>query len=263
VSKSLVVRGYRRRPLRVAVLAAIVSIAIGCRPDPDPAQKMTPLERRGERVFTGEQCFYHCHTFGARRGKDYDARDARAGLPPDLPKAPRRTADWYRAYIVDPRAVLPQSPMPSRGNLSRKKLDALVAFLEHQNQQPHWQPSPAPPPAVPETGNGLTEYTRGRALYGANCVGCHGEWGNGGGPVGQLLVPEPRNFTDSFWMSKQSETYLFSVISDGKPNTAMAGFKDLLTKRERALVMRYVEYFANPVAKERIELSPFLQKVQK
>ncbi len=224
---------------------------------------MTPLERRGERVFTGEQCFYHCHTFGASRGKDYDARDARAGLPPDLPKAPRRTADWYRAYLVDPRAVLPQSSMPSLDNLSRKKLDALVAFLEHQNQQKPWQPAQAPAAAVPETGNGLTEYNQGRALYGANCGGCHGEWGNGGGPVGQLLVPEPRDFTDSFWMSKQTETYLFPVISDGKPNTAMLGFKDLLTAHERALVMRYVEYFANPVAKERIELSPFLRRVQK
>ena len=254
---------FLREYVRVAVLAAIASIAIGCRSGADPDATMTPLERRGEKVFFGEQCFYHCHMFGVQRGKDYDAHDARAGLPPDLRKAPRRTADWYRAYLVDPRAVLPQSSMPSLDNLPKKKLDALVAFLEHQNQQPRWQPAPAPPPTVPETGNGLAEYEQGRALYGSNCVGCHGEWGNGGGPVGQLLVPEPRNFTDSFWMSKQSETYLFSVISDGKPNTAMAGFKDLLTKRERALVMRYVEYFANPVAKERIELSPFLRRVQK
>ena len=73
--------------------------------------------------------------------------------------------------------------------------------------------------------------------------------------MGSLLSPEPRDFTDTLWMSKQSEVYLFSVVSNGKPKTAMPAFRDLLSDRERALVLRYVEYFADPVGKERMELA--------
>lgn len=73
--------------------------------------------------------------------------------------------------------------------------------------------------------------------------------------MGHLLSPEPRDFTDAIWMSKQTESYLFSVITDGKPNTAMAGFKDILGPQERALALHYIQYFADPVAKERMELA--------
>ena len=243
MSKSIIIRQSderRQRGLLVALLAAVITVAVGCRSGTDPERDMNPLERLGYRTFNAEQCFSHCHTYGAERGGDYDARDARAGLPPDLPKTPRRSPDWYRAYLVDPRAVLPQSSMPSFSYLSRHQLDGLVAFLEHQNKQNQQQPvvklvrALAAP--IPVTAKELPEYEAGRAIYFSNCRGCHGEWGNGGGPVGQLLVPEPRDFTDSFWMSKQTEAYLFSVISDGKPDSAMPAFKDLLDERERALV---------------------------
>ena len=73
--------------------------------------------------------------------------------------------------------------------------------------------------------------------------------------LGAFFFPEPRDFTDTLWMSKQSEVYLFSVVSNGKPKTAMPSFRDLLSARERALVLRYIEYFADPVGKERMELA--------
>lgn len=40
----------------------------------------------------------------------------------------------------------------------------------------------------------------------------------------------------------------------GKPNTAMPAFADWLSPRQRALALRYVEYFADPVARARMEL---------
>jgi hypothetical protein len=47
-------------------------------------------------------------------------------------------------------------------------------------------------------------------------------------------------------MSKQTDRYLFSVISGGKPHTAMLGYADLLTPLQRALLVQYVRYFAEP-----------------
>jgi hypothetical protein len=151
---------------------------------------------------------------------------------------------------------MPQSPMPSFHHLSGPEIEGLIAFLRRLNRE---SVTPAPQPvsasSIPETRQGLTEYDAGRSNYASNCRGCHGEWGNGAGPVGSLLSPEPRDFTDTLWMSKQSEVYLFSVVSNGKPKTAMSAFGDLLSARERALVLLYVEYFADPVGKERMELA--------
>lgn len=43
-------------------------------------------------------------------------------------------------------------------------------------------------------------------------------------------------------------------MTRGKPDTAMPAFDETLTPRERALLVRYIQYFADPVAKERMEL---------
>jgi cytochrome c oxidase cbb3-type subunit 3 len=99
----------------------------------------------------------------------------------------------------------------------------------------------------------LENYRAGKALYQANCVGCHGAEGNGVGGVGQLLQPEPRDFTQVAWMSKQSDERLFAVIADGVPQTAMPGYRDVLSPNERAIIVRYLRYFADPVARQFME----------
>ena len=125
--------------LAAALLAA--ALAAGCRSDPQRAFSST--ERLGYAVFVREQCLYHCHMYGTIVGGPYSARDARTGSPPDLSKTPRRTADWYRAYLIDPGAVLPQSPMPSFSSLSGPEIEGLIAFLRRLNRE---SVTPAPQP---------------------------------------------------------------------------------------------------------------------
>jgi len=156
---------------------------------------------------------------------------------------------------VNPRALLPFSTMPSYGYFSEQEFQSLVAFLRHLNRD-----VPTPPAkltleeSLPNIPTDLAAYKAGQAHYRTYCVGCHGESGDGAGPVGHLFSPEPRDFTDALWMSKQSDGYLFSIISNGKPNTAMPAFKDILNPTERAALVRYLGYFTDPVAKERLEL---------
>lgn len=56
---------------------------------------------------------------------------------------------------------------------------------------------------------------RGRALYKANCVACHGETGKGDGPGAGVLKPPPRDHTDQAYMSTLSDQEIGDIIRMG------------------------------------------------
>jgi mono/diheme cytochrome c family protein len=56
---------------------------------------------------------------------------------------------------------------------------------------------------------------KGRALYKANCVACHGETGKGDGPGAGVLKPPPRDHTDRAYMSTMSNEEIGRVIQMG------------------------------------------------
>ncbi|MBI2998753.1 MAG: c-type cytochrome [Deltaproteobacteria bacterium] len=240
------------------LLIAVLNLVTGCLASPQDSSEapLTRLEEQGWKIFSREPCFSACHVTSVAA----TAPGSLGGFVPDLRKTPRRAPDWYLAYFVNPREVLPYSPMPSFGYLSRDEMKALAAFLQRLNRDvPAPKPRPVPPEEIPRTAKDFASYAAGRKVFNTYCAGCHGEPGNGGGSVGHLLAPEPRDFTDAIWMSKQTESYLFSIITDGKPNTAMPGFKDILRPQERALALNYIQYFADPVSKERMELAFTIQ----
>ncbi len=56
---------------------------------------------------------------------------------------------------------------------------------------------------------------RGRELYKANCVACHGERGKGDGPGAGVLKPPPRDHTDYTYMSTLSDQEIGDIIRIG------------------------------------------------
>jgi mono/diheme cytochrome c family protein len=84
-------------------------------------------------------------------------------------------------------------------------------------------------------GNG----TKGKAIYDAKCVTCHGPQGKGDGPLAKALKPPPANLTSK--VSKQkSEDEILKTIENGIPKTAMVAWKGQLTEAEIQDVLAYV-----------------------
>jgi len=59
------------------------------------------------------------------------------------------------------------------------------------------------------------------------CILCHGEQGDGKGPMGTALVPPPRNFTCGPMMKDIPDGQLFWIIKNGSPGTGMMPFSGL------------------------------------
>lgn len=88
---------------------------------------------------------------------------------------------------------------------------------------------------------------RVRELYVRHCSGCHGSEGRGDGPGAALLLPRPRNFVESpfhFVPPNGTETETIMAvrrtIERGVPQSAMLGWKGVLSEAEIVGIARYV-----------------------
>jgi len=87
---------------------------------------------------------------------------------------------------------------------------------------------------------------QGKALFGQNCVACHGNAGKGDGPAAAMLERNgkrihPRDLSDpKTW--QQSDGALFWKISEGK--TPMPTFSQLFSEEQRWTIVNYVRTLA-------------------
>ena len=129
------------------------------------------------------------------------------------------------------------------------------SFMEIQpSYRPMENPLPVPTESIPIEGpiviSGLgvpenpmpgeeASIVRGRELFAINCKMCHGETGEGTGPVAPFLINfKPANLTSDVVQSK-SDGSIFLTITNGIQN-AMPPLNENLTVSERWDVVNFV-----------------------
>ncbi|MBI4382920.1 MAG: c-type cytochrome [Nitrospinae bacterium] len=66
------------------------------------------------------------------------------------------------------------------------------------------------------------------------CHNCHGKSGQGDGPVGQMLDPSPRSFTNCKFHHNRVDGELFWVVKFGSPGTGMVSLVPAVIGEEEA-----------------------------
>lgn len=75
------------------------------------------------------------------------------------------------------------------------------------------------------------------ALYKRHCSVCHGDRGNGNSRADMNLVPPPRNFNEASNLTRET---MINIVTNGKPGTAMMGWKTRFSEKEIGSVVDYI-----------------------
>jgi mono/diheme cytochrome c family protein len=103
-----------RNILRVAVVSGLLTVFLfSCEEFGGPAPD-------GAVLFQKERCIY-CHRFKGNGG----------AIGPDLTRVTtRRSDEWIRDQIRNPRSHYPDGAMPPHEYLSKKEIDAIIRYLK-------------------------------------------------------------------------------------------------------------------------------------
>lgn len=104
------------------------------------------------------------------------------------------------------------------------------------------QPAASVPPVdMRKVGAPTTQLiSRGREVFRASCVGCHGETGNGDGSAGATLNPPPRNFRKpDGWVNGSKVSQIYRTLQEGIVRTGMSSF-NYLPPDDRFALAHYI-----------------------
>jgi mono/diheme cytochrome c family protein len=119
-----------------------------------------------------------------------------------------------------------------------------IDFISFMEVQPSFdvQEDPLPVPNMGAPTNPVpaddVSISRGETLFKINCVMCHGETGEGDGPVSGLIANKPANLTSIITQSK-ADGALFMTITNGVEGK-MPPMVENFTVRDRWDLVNYI-----------------------
>jgi len=189
----------------------------------------------GAEVFKNNECF-NCHDIEP------------GGIPkrgPALAAVDIGDRNKIRVSIVEPRKEttkgyekeLKTMPDYYGDQIEKNYLEALIRYLENigkvritTEMMPDgwWSDS-----KILNAGRDIFEGIKNEDVA---CSGCHGK-------DGIPLMTEAANLRDAVRMSKLSDADLFKVVSEGRPDTLMAAWKEYLSNEDIWKVIAYINMF--------------------
>ncbi len=98
--------------------------------------------------------------------------------------------------------------------------------------------------AAPSTSKAQDELAQGQQVYSLYCVTCHGESGDGQGPVGKTLNPPPRNFGEGDFKFGGTDEAIFELISNGAAakggSLLMAPWGAVIPEADRWALVKFI-----------------------
>jgi mono/diheme cytochrome c family protein len=169
----------------------------------------TAGEKAGEQLIADRACTA-CHKL-----KDKDG-----GISPDLGyEGLIRDDAWLMDHFKNTRSRIPDSVMPTF-RFPEDDFRAIATYLVSLK-------TPPPKMAPAETFKTL-------------CARCHGEKGDGNGPIAWYLDPSPRNFTNAPFMNSKPRERLLESIHNGVAGTSMPPWGKALDDDQIRGVLAYV-----------------------
>lgn len=245
--------------------------------------KLTEREKHGQQIYARNGCAY-CHTEQVRFtpadewrfGPPTQAWETQDQYPqmwgtrrigPDLAReAGRRSRDWQLVHLYNPRFVVPDSVMPGYawlfdGSADRPTEDArdLVAYLNTLGRAA-LDARTAQKPAIvgSATLNRLhveiapSDSAAGRAVFAANCSGCHGADGRGQSEGGRALRPIAFNLVD-FQLTPEA---VWQAVQSGIPGSSMPAWNELPGDEFQAVVAYVLTLSRTPDLREETLFAP-------
>lgn len=172
-----------------------------------PADKLTPEQRSGRRLFMST-CV-SCH---------------------DRAKVDNEGSPWDSRALSYPRMGFQPGDWPP------KQVDGVTSATPYHIHD-----------RVPKIAGLTEQEKRGEHLYQQNCAFCHAADGTGKNWIGTFLEPHPRDLTSKEFMSAMTKDRLTTVIKEGLPNTSMPAWKSVLSDSDIQALIAYISRTFHPV----------------
>lgn len=165
---------------------------------------------RGKQLVADRACAA-CHKIGDKDG----------GIAPDLSfEALMKDNEWLVDHFKNPRGRMPDSIMPAF-KFAVTDFEAMTAYLATLKT----------PPALGAPADN----------YKALCARCHGDKGDGAGPVALYIDPSPRDLTKVAFMTSKPRDRFVASIQKGVHGTSMPAWEKVLNEQQIQALLDHVE----------------------